>query len=94
MSIALVHYHLRPGGVTRIVERQSKALTAAKIPHVILTGSHPQQESDLPIRVIPALDYSVMPSHRNTGASTLMGQMRASAKEALGYERTGYSLNW
>ena len=93
MSIALVHYHLRPGGVTRIVERQSKALTAARIPHVILTGSHPQQESDLPIKVIPALDYSVMPSHRNTEPSTLMGQMRASAKEALGHEPRCWHLH-
>ena len=84
MSIALVHYHLRPGGVTRIVERQSKALNTARIPHVILTGSHPQQESGLPVRVIPGLDYSALCSHQHARASTLMGEMRASAKEALG----------
>lgn len=93
MSIALVHYHLRPGGVTRIVERQSQALNAAKIPHVILTGSHPEQESALPVRVIPDLDYSAAHSRRHAEASALMEKMRASAKEVLGREPECWHLH-
>ena len=86
MSIALVHYHLRPGGVTRIVERQSEVLTTAGISHVILTGSPPEQNFNLPIRVIPELDYSGTEPHQDTGASLLVGQLRAAAIEVLGHE--------
>jgi len=93
MSIALVHYHLRPGGVTRIVERQSEALTTAGISHVILTGSPPEQNFNLPIRVIPELDYSETQPHQDTGASLLVGQLRAAAIEALGHEPQCWHLH-
>ncbi len=57
MSVALIHYHLRPGGVTRILESQSQALTQAGISHVVLAGSAPEESGRFPVAVIPALDY-------------------------------------
>lgn len=68
MRIALVHYHLAPGGVTRVIESASLALTAAGIRHVILSSSAPECLSPAlrPLAVqVPALGYltlSALPS--------------------------------
>ena len=41
MRVAIVHYHLAPGGVTTVIRSASQALTSAGIDHVILTGAPP-----------------------------------------------------
>lgn len=59
MTVAIVHYHLGPGGVSQVIAATSRALTAAGIPHVILIGEPPDEEArDLPIRVLPGLAYA------------------------------------
>ena len=57
--IVLIHYHLRPSGVTRILEAQSRILTNLGISHVILYGGQDSGQLQSPItRRIDALDYS------------------------------------
>lgn len=55
--LILVHYHLRPGGVARVIGSLSRALTRRGHPHVILCGDPAGAADDLPVRPIPGLDY-------------------------------------
>ena len=71
MRVAIVHYHLAPGGVTRVIESASQVLTSAGISHVILTGDQ-----------IPALAYLTHPGDITAGE--LLASLRAAATEALG----------
>jgi len=84
MRLAIVHYHLDPGGVTRVIEATSQALTAAATPHVILSGG-----SDIPpllraacVKTIPGLNYLSTPGELT--AADLLTSLRAAAAEALG----------
>ncbi len=40
MNVAIIHYHLHPGGVTRVIEVASQALGVAGIRHVVLTEAN------------------------------------------------------
>jgi len=71
----LVHYHLRPGGVTRVIETVSRQLTRAGIPHRILAGT-PSQDPSLPVTVLPALDYGA------NGARDFLGPLLTQAAPA------------
>ncbi len=82
MAVAIVHYHLRPGGVTRVIEAQSRALTGAGIDHIILSGTPCRGRDDLPVRVIPALDYRE--KKPPVESSPLTGHLREVAATALG----------
>ncbi|TAG08024.1 MAG: hypothetical protein EAZ42_12035 [Verrucomicrobia bacterium] len=58
MKIAIIHYHLRPGGVTRVIEATSQLMTRAGIEHLVLcaaSGGEPPR--DIPIAWIDALGY-------------------------------------
>jgi hypothetical protein len=59
MNVAIVHYHARPGGVTRVVERAVEAL-GDKTHCLFFTGEAARGETPLQkkIRVIPSLGYS------------------------------------
>ena len=81
MSVTLVHYHLRAGGVTRVLETQSQALTQAGINHVILAGSPYQGPANLPVTVLPSLDYTE--SAPNLSGTALLAEMRQAATTAL-----------
>jgi len=86
MRVAIVHYHLDPGGVTRVIESTSLTLTAAGIQHVILTGgcgvSPQSRPANLPVRQIPGLGYFTTPG--DITAAALTDTLRATAAEALG----------
>ncbi|MBK1828801.1 glycosyltransferase [Haloferula rosea] len=53
----IVHHHLRHGGVSRVIAATSHALSKAGVEHVILCGDLPSDAEELPVIVIPALDY-------------------------------------
>lgn len=59
MKVAVVHYHARPGGVTRVVERAADAL-GDRTHCLFFTGEAARAETPLQkkIRVIPNLGYS------------------------------------
>jgi FMN phosphatase YigB (HAD superfamily)/glycosyltransferase involved in cell wall biosynthesis len=73
MRVAIVHYHLQPGGVTRVIESSSQALEAAGIAHAILPGGEIG---------LPALGYLSTPGAHT--AAALLNQLRHAAREALG----------
>ena len=91
MRVAIVHYHLDQGGVTRVIGSASRALTPAGIEHVVLTGgwgvspqtvaraSRPEQ---LPTRHIDGLGYLTTPG--TLTAEKLTDSLRATARDALG----------
>ncbi|MDR1505984.1 MAG: glycosyltransferase family 1 protein, partial [Treponema sp.] len=56
---ALLHYHLRPGGVTTVVLRQARALLEAGDEVVVFSGEGPASPgwADIPVTVIPELHY-------------------------------------
>lgn len=55
LKVALVHYHLRTGGVTKVILNQSQALQKLRHPHLVLSaGPAPQ---GIPHAEIPHLDY-------------------------------------
>ena len=96
MTVAIIHYHLSPGGVTRVLEAASLALTSAGIQHVILTGVLPSNGWGVPgprpgstakamaprICCIPGLGYLDSPGKLT--AADLTESIRAAASDALG----------
>ncbi|MBX3743213.1 MAG: HAD family hydrolase [Akkermansiaceae bacterium] len=79
MRIAIVHYHLSPGGVTTIIRAACRGLSTAGVRHVVLCGNAPAE--DLPARLVPDLAY-LRTSARP--AESLLEEMRDAAEEALG----------
>ena len=83
MTLAIVHYHLGPGGVTKVILAASRALTAAGIRHVILVASaSPEHLAEFPIRLVPALAYQT--GSGGVSAENLTAQFRQAAADALG----------
>jgi FMN phosphatase YigB (HAD superfamily)/glycosyltransferase involved in cell wall biosynthesis len=79
MRIAIVHYHLSPGGVTTIIRAACRGLAAEGVRHVVLCGAAPAD--DLPARIVPDLAY-LRTSPRS--AEALLEEMRTAAEDALG----------
>jgi glycosyltransferase involved in cell wall biosynthesis len=79
--IAIVHYHLRRGGVTRVIEAARDVMTSRGDEVVILSGEPPLADArQSGVRVVPALNY------RKTGspvvAESLAEQLK---KEAVAH---------
>lgn len=84
MKVAIIHYHLEPSGVSRVIERASRELTRRGIAHVILVGKCPRGMTDtMPVRMVEGLAYSDSPLDRQ-GAEKILDALRASASDALG----------
>lgn len=83
MSVAIVHYHLRTGGVTKVIETTSAALTAENVPHVILIGEMPASDH-LPVVAVEGLGYGAVAGGEEDDAGELAIRMRAAAVRALG----------
>lgn len=81
MRIALVHYHLQHGGVTRIICHLQNALRMRGVATVVLTGKPPAFDFPGAFRVIPGLQYEA--TRPAISPSELAGQMSAAAVEAL-----------
>jgi glycosyltransferase involved in cell wall biosynthesis len=82
MRIAIVHYHLQFGGVTRIVCHQQNALRGRGIATVVLTGKPPLFDFPGTFRVVPGLQYEA--DRPAITPAELALQLRAAAREALG----------
>jgi len=59
MNVAVIHYHARPGGVTRVIERAVEAL-AGRAHCLFFTGEAARAETPLQkkIRTVPLLGYA------------------------------------
>ena len=56
MNILIIHYHLRAGGVTRVIESQAKILREQGH-EVQIASSGPLEEWAKPGLIVPELDY-------------------------------------
>lgn len=82
MRIAIVHYHLQHGGVTRIIKHSVKALSHYDVSLVVLTGQAPACDLACEYRLIPELQYeAVRPS---ISSQNLALAMQTAAEDALG----------
>ncbi len=82
-KVAIVHYHLRRGGVTRVIYAARKALENRGYEVVILSGEPPLSDANAEgVKVVQALNY------RRTGSSviaeSLMEALKRAAIEQLG----------
>lgn len=82
MRIAIVHYHLQPCGVTRVIKHILEALSCYSISLVVLTGQPPSGKLPCKYCVIPGLQYEPIRPH--ISASDLARDMEDAAKNALG----------
>ncbi|MDD2463157.1 MAG: glycosyltransferase [Desulfobulbus sp.] len=82
MRVALVHYHLQSGGVTRIICHVQKALRERGIKSMVLTGKPPTYQVNGTYRVVPGLQYEADRPQLSVGE--LVAQMRREATDALG----------
>jgi magnesium transporter len=82
LSVAVVHYHLRPGGVTRVIERAVASLRSRPVRFTVLAGPVPSPPPDLPFRPIRELDYrEEAPA---AGRRGLYERLREGARAGLG----------
>ena len=84
LSVAIVHYHLRPGGVTRVIEHACAALAERGVAAVVLAGEppHASMASHLHVRVVEALAYDA--DRPPADPAWLAKRLTAAAAAALG----------
>ncbi|GAK52812.1 group 1 glycosyl transferase [Candidatus Moduliflexus flocculans] len=84
VRVAIVHYHLHPGGVTRVIQQTLAALAAANsaIRTVTLTGEPPQ--ADMPIEPYVVVEWLRYGTTLHAPISRLADELRAAATQALG----------
>lgn len=82
MRLAFIHYHLQPGGVTRVIQHGLEALKGHDAATVVLTGEPPCGNWPSEYRVIPGLRYEEV--RPRISSVELAAQLEQSAREALG----------
>ncbi len=85
LRIAIVHYHLRPGGVTRVIRNAVTALKDRGRQVVVLTGRPPPDDpaGSLPYAAVNGLDYDVA---MDADPAELLRRLKRGAFDALGAE--------
>jgi len=84
MRVATVHYHLKPGGVTRVVENAFASLEGRGIEIVALSGEEYTGSALIRTAVVPGLGYTQPNEKPDPGA--LWFSLKKAAREALGGE--------
>ena len=84
MRVAFVHYHVKTGGVTRVIENAFSALSAAytDFDGVVLSGHPIPDDCILPTRVVDGLGYS--DEYSGIDPLVLVERMESHAKAFLG----------
>jgi len=81
-AIAIIHYHLRGGGVTRVIQQACEGLEASGASVVVLAGEHSENADRIAnVRVIDGLGYD-----QEKDAGPLLTEVQNAAAEALGRE--------
>ncbi|WOO40764.1 glycosyltransferase family 4 protein [Rubellicoccus peritrichatus] len=68
MNICIVHYHLKPGGVTRVIEHAASSLIALGHRVLVLASEKPTEDLSFAVRVVPALRYTLPNEKIDPGA--------------------------
>lgn len=84
LKVAFVHYHLRPGGVTRVIDNAVRSLAAADVQAVTLTGEEPAGDWIHPTEVVSGLGYAAASTGTSAEGASLATDMRAAARRSLG----------
>ncbi|MBN1515428.1 hypothetical protein JXA32_02550 [Candidatus Sumerlaeota bacterium] len=58
LKVALVHHHLRRGGVTRVIRNILKAIPNSDVVFCVLTGEAPTEDWPAPVAVVEGLRYA------------------------------------
>lgn len=85
MKALIVHYHLKPGGVTTVIRRQVSALASNGIDAVVLSGEPPARGFPGAAVVEPALAYDTAsddPPHHGSTAMQVRMIVKAIEREA------------
>ncbi len=82
MKLAIVHYHLRRGGVTRVIENAVSSLRKHGVETVVLSGESYLGDRLPQVRVVEGLGYRNTADERD--ARRLARAMRDAAADALG----------
>ncbi len=81
MRVAIVHYHLKRGGVTRVIENAASAFgESADI--VVLSGTPPDEDTLKRVLVVEGLDYRT--TAKLSDGSALGARIHKAATDALG----------
>ncbi|MBU0676810.1 MAG: hypothetical protein KJ626_01730 [Verrucomicrobia bacterium] len=81
LRVAILHYHLRPGGVTRVIQQAVTALKARGIDSVVLTGEE-VEAAGLPCRLVEELNYHA--GANSFSPADITSRVRAVARGTLG----------
>jgi len=86
LTVAIIHYHLRGGGVTRVIENAVKSLESHGVRAVVIVGEAPPEDSSLRkiTQVVEGLSYGNN-QLATKDARTLNQQIKEVAKGALGH---------
>ncbi len=86
MRIAVVHFHLQLGGVTRVIQHAYDALRERGMRLVVLCGEAPAdgRQPELPVAVLPGLAYEERRARQSP--DRLAAVMACAARDALGGE--------
>jgi hypothetical protein len=82
MRIAIVHYHLQTGGVTRIIQHAQRVLGERGVRLAVLSGEPPQGGWEGPVRVVQTLAYDERRPACEPGILAM--DLQRAAWEALG----------
>ncbi len=64
MKIVVIHYHLKTGGVTSVIQRHVKALAGKGNQLLIITGQKPENTWNVPVTVIDEIAYDAFRKHQ------------------------------
>ena len=84
MRIAICHYHLQRGGVTRIILHTVQALQASGIDVTVIAGEPPPSSWNMPCQTVRELHYDNISG--GTTSQALYEQLCQAASHALGAE--------
>ena len=84
MRVAVVHYHLRRGGVSRVIEHALAALASSSVKIAVLSGDSSGMaiENSERVTIVPELDYRIGPNR--IAPANLAESLRTQAARVLG----------
>lgn len=84
--LAIVHYHLRPGGVTRVIGHAIEALAGRDVKTAVLAGATDARElpEGTTVQEVPGLGYAEDLSEPGRDLESLLSRLKAAARAALG----------
>lgn len=84
MRVAVVHYHLKPGGVTRVIENACAALKDEAVSLAVLSGEPYTGDHLANTACVPELAYCT--NAKPAQADALVKNLQQAARQALGAE--------